>query len=69
MVIEYITLMKSPPDVTEGIAKALRWLLGDPAPPDLVFGLVGHRFFKNIKVSLGFSSIEAQERYIERVRS
>ncbi|KAF9814929.1 hypothetical protein IEO21_04873 [Rhodonia placenta] len=73
MVMEHITLTDTSPDPTK-IAEALRWLSEVPAPPDHVFGPLGggvirHSFFKDYEAPLVFSSIEALERYIEKVRS
>ncbi|KAK0194720.1 hypothetical protein F5146DRAFT_448792 [Armillaria mellea] len=73
MVMEAITLMDPPPDFPQRTAEALRWLSGVPAPADHVFGplgggLIRHSFFKDYKAPLVFSSIEALERYIEKVR-
>ncbi|KZP06658.1 hypothetical protein FIBSPDRAFT_1053428 [Athelia psychrophila] len=74
MVMEYITLTNPPPDLPERTAEAVRWLSGVPAPPGHVFGplgggLIRHRFFKNHKAPLAFSSIEALERYIAKART
>jgi hypothetical protein len=73
MVMEHITLTSPPPDLPERTAAAIRWLTGVPAPPGHVFGplgggLIRHRFFKDRKAPLAFSSIGALERYIEKVR-
>ncbi|CAA7268184.1 unnamed protein product [Cyclocybe aegerita] len=74
LVMEYIKLADSPPDLHERTAEALKWLLGVPAPPNHVIGPLGggrirHRFFKDYKAPLLFSSIEALERYIEKGRT
>ncbi|EED80142.1 predicted protein [Postia placenta Mad-698-R] len=73
MVMEHITLTDTSPDPTK-IAEALRWLSEVPAPPDHVFGPLGggvirHSFFKDYEAPLVFSSIEALERYIEKLIS
>lgn len=73
MVMEYIPLANSPPDLAERTIEALRWLSSVPAPPGHVFGplgggLIRHRFFLDSTAPLAFSSIEALERYIARVR-
>lgn len=74
IVMEYITLADPPPDIPERTADALKWLSEVPAPPGHVFGPLGggvirHRFFKDWKAPMVFSSIEALERYIEKVSS
>ena len=73
LVMEYIKLIDSPPALHERTAAALKWLSGVPAPPKHVMGPLGggyirHRFFKDYEAPLLFSSIEALERYIEKVR-
>ncbi|KAJ3511202.1 hypothetical protein NLJ89_g4239 [Agrocybe chaxingu] len=74
LVMEYIKLTDSPPDLHERTAEALRWLSGVPAPPNHVIGPLGggcirHSFFKDNEAPLLFSSIEALERYMEKGRS
>jgi hypothetical protein len=73
MVTEFITLMPTPPDFISHTRAALTWLASVPAPPGLVLGPVGgglirHHFFKDHEAPLIFSSVQALERYIERVR-
>ena len=73
MVMEYIHLAESPPDL-EKRADALIWLSKVPPPPNHLLGPLGggrirHQFFKDYKAPLHFSSVEALERFIERVRS
>ena len=73
LVMEYIKLEASPSDLSERIVGALRWLSGVPAPPGHVIGPLGsgyirHGFFKDNEAPLRFSSVEALERYIEKVR-
>lgn len=73
MVMEYVALTNPPPDLPERTAEALIWLSAVPAPPGHVFGpleggLIRHKFFKDYKAPLVFSSIGALERYIEKVR-
>jgi len=72
IVIEYIHLADSPPDIHKR-ADALKWLSEVPPPPGHVIGPLGggrirHQFFKNYRAHLHFSSVEALERYIEKVR-
>ena len=71
-VMEYITLTDSPPDLYERAGEALKWLSSVPAPPNHVIGPLGggcirHRFFKDDEAPLLFSSVEALERYMEKV--
>lgn len=73
MVMEYITLVNPGDDISERTSEALKWLSEVPAPPGHVFGPLGggvirHRFFKDYEAPLAFSSVEALERYIEKVR-
>ena len=74
LVMEYIqasaTLAK---DVPEKVANALQWLRGLPAPPDTTIGSVAGRdapfmLFKGFGAPIAFSSIEAIERYMNKVR-
>ena len=72
MVVEFIKLVNSPPDINQRRAVALSWLSEVPLPPNHVIGpLAGgricHQFFKDYKAPLDFSSVEALERYIEKV--
>jgi hypothetical protein len=73
LVMEHLKLRgSSPPDLPERIAEALKWLSGVPAPSNHVIGPLGggrirHRFFKDDEAPLLFSSIEALERYMEKV--
>ena len=72
MVVEFIKLVNSPPDINQRRAVALRWLSEVPLPPNHVIGpLAGgricHQFFKDYIAPLDFSSVEALERYIEKV--
>lgn len=74
LVMEYIKLADDPPDISERTTEALRWLSEVPAPPDHVVGPLGggiirHSFFKDYRAPLLFSSIDALERYIEKVCS
>ncbi|KIO26467.1 hypothetical protein M407DRAFT_24191 [Tulasnella calospora MUT 4182] len=72
-VMEYINLT-SPP-VPEKVAEALEWLRKVPVPRDHVGigplgkGLARHKLFKNYKAPLRFSSINALEIYLNKVRS
>jgi hypothetical protein len=59
--------------LAERTARALDWLSKVSAPPGDVMGPIGgglirHRFFKNNKAPLAFSSIDALERYMNEVR-
>ena len=70
--MEYIKLTDSPPDLHER-AEALKWLSRVPTPPNHVIGPLGdgrirHKFFKDYEAPLLFQSIEALERYMEKVR-
>ena len=72
-VMEYIKLLDpSPSDLPERTAEALKWLSGVPAPSKHVMGPLGpscirHRFFKDNKAPLLFSSIKALELYMDKV--
>ena len=60
-------------NVAERAAQVLDWLSKVSAPSEDVMGPVGgglirHRFFKNNKAPLAFSSIDALERYMNEVR-
>jgi hypothetical protein len=74
LVMEYIEPKTIPAqDAPEKIAKALQWLYDLPAPLDVTIGSVGSRYaryslFKEFTVSLPFSSMEALEKYMNRVR-
>ena len=74
LVVEYInpgsTLAR---DVPEKVAEGLQWLRGLPAPSDATIGPMGgglarHKVFKDYTAPLPFSSIEALERYMNKVR-
>lgn len=73
LVMEYITLTDSPAHLAERKAEVSRWLSNVPIPPGHVIGplgngLIRHRFFKDHKAPIRFSSVEALERYIAKVR-
>ncbi|KAF8347169.1 hypothetical protein F5887DRAFT_49076 [Amanita rubescens] len=82
LVMEYIELTHSPliTNLAERAAWALDWLSRVPAPPEDVMGpskdavgpigggLIRHRFFKDHKAPLAFSSIDALERYMNEGR-
>ena len=82
LVMEYIELTHSPviTNLAERAAWALDWLSRVPAPPKDIMGpskdamgpigggLIRHRFFKDHKAPLAFSSIDALERYMNEVR-
>jgi len=72
IVAEHVKLTGSPLD-PESTAAALKWLSEVPLPPKHIFGpleggRIRHKFFKNYKAPLRFSTVEALERYIEKVR-
>ncbi|KAK7052936.1 hypothetical protein VNI00_004256 [Paramarasmius palmivorus] len=71
LVMEYIALTADPPDLDGRAAEALKWLSGVPPPPGHVIGPLGggrirHRFFKDDRAPLLFSSTEALERYMQK---
>jgi len=74
LVMEYIEAKPTlPRDTPEKVAEALQWLRDLPAPSDVTIGPVGgglarHKLFKNYTAPLRFSSIEALERYMNKVR-
>jgi hypothetical protein len=60
-------------DLSRRAAQALQWLHGLPAPAQAAIGSLGggrahHGLFKNRTAPLDFSSIEALERYMNKVR-
>jgi hypothetical protein len=70
LVMEFITRTAAPIDRT---AQALVWLSSIPPPPNHVIGPVGggrirHKFFKDYMAPLLFSSVEALQRYMRKVR-
>ena len=82
LVLEHIELTHPSliTNLAERTARALDWLSGVSAPPEDVIGhskdVIGpigggpirHGFFKNNKAPLVFSSIDALERYMNKVR-
>jgi hypothetical protein len=72
--LEFITFMPTPPDFIAQMTAAVVWLASVPAPPNHVIGpllgggLIRHGFFKESRAPLRFSSVEALERYITKVR-
>ena len=71
LVMEFITLTAAPIDRT---AQALVWLSRVPPPPNHVIGPLGggrirHKFFKEDTAPLVFSSVEALQRYMYKVRT
>jgi hypothetical protein len=82
LVMEYIELTHPSliTNLAERAAGALHWLSEVLAPPEDVIGpskdvigpigggLIRHRFFKNNKAPLAFSSVDALERYMNEVR-
>lgn len=73
LVMELITLTAAP-DLIDRTAKALVWLSSVPPPnPNHMIGPLGggpihHKFFKEYEAPLLFSSVEALQRYIHKVR-
>jgi len=73
LIMEYIEAQSTlPRDAPEKVAEALQWLRDLPAPSDVTIGPVGggparHALFKNYTAPLCFSSIEALERYMNKV--
>ena len=74
LVMEFITLTADAhPDLINRIKRALVWLSSVPPPPNHVIGPLGgghirHHFFKDGEAPLLFSSVEALQRYMNRVR-
>lgn len=74
LVMEYIKFRSpSPSDLPERAAVALKWLSEVPAPSGHVLGPLGggyirHKFFKDGMAPLVFTSTEALERYVNKVR-
>ncbi|KAI6096803.1 hypothetical protein EDD16DRAFT_637009 [Pisolithus croceorrhizus] len=71
LVMEFIRLTPSPPDLVERTAQAVKWLSGVPPPPGHVVGPLGgghirHKFFKDFMAPLPFRSVAALERYIQK---
>ncbi|KAH8917037.1 hypothetical protein BT69DRAFT_1302168 [Atractiella rhizophila] len=74
MVVEYINLDASPPDIHQRRAAVLQWLSEVPLPPNHSFGQLNgghfqHEFFKDGVTPLVFTSVDALERYIEKART
>jgi len=70
LVMEFVTLTAAHIDQT---AQALVWLSSVPPPPNHDIGPLGggrirHKFFKDYKAPLIFSSVEALQRYMRKVR-
>lgn len=70
LVMEFITLTAATIDRT---TQALVWLSSVPPPPNHVIGPLGggrirHKFFKDYKAPLVFSSVEALQRYMRKAR-
>jgi hypothetical protein len=73
LVMEFITLTAAPLDLIDRTAQALVWLSSVPPPPNHVIGPLGggpirHKFFQDRTAPLLFSSVEAIQRYIRKVR-
>jgi len=70
LVMEFIKLLPTPPDIMAKVTPALKWLAAVPAPPNVLGSLGGgrirHKFFKEAKAPLRFSSAEALERYMNQ---
>jgi hypothetical protein len=74
LVMEFITLTAAPLDLIDRTAQALVWLSSVPPPPNHVIGPLGdgcirHKFFKDYTAPLLFSSVEALQRYMCKVRA
>ena len=74
LVMERLELVPtSDQDLSQRAAQALRWLHNLPVPAEAAIGSLGggramHVLFKNYTAPLHFSSIEALERYMNKVR-
>lgn len=73
LVMEFITLTAPPPDLIDRTTQALVWLSNVPPPPNHAIGPLGggrirHRFFDDYEAPLLFSSVDALQRYMDRVR-
>lgn len=75
LVMEYIEHTCIPgPDLDQRVAGALQWLRSLPAPDGATIGPIGggparHMLFKDYEAPLAFSSIDALERYMNKVRT
>ena len=73
VVMEYIDLFQvSAETLAPKAAQAIRWMRSVPAPQDVVLGPMGngrarHVVFKDRKAPLDFASIDALERYFNKV--
>ncbi|KAG8891166.1 hypothetical protein FRC01_014866, partial [Tulasnella sp. 417] len=74
VVMEYIELIPTPDlELAQKAALAVQWLRDVPAPSDRVYigplgnGRARHVLFKNYEAPLAFSSIQALERYLNKV--
>jgi len=75
VIMDYINLTPPPvPDLPKKAALAIQWLRDLPAPPGQVLigplggGRARHVLFKDFEAPLSFSSVEAIERYLNKVR-
>ena len=73
LVMEYIMLQESPPDLTTRIQKAMKWLSDVPPPPNYALGPVRrgrirHQFFKDFKAPFVFPDIVTLDQYAKTVR-
>ncbi|KAG8758370.1 hypothetical protein FRC11_003771, partial [Ceratobasidium sp. 423] len=70
LVMEYITLMPTPPDMIARTTAALVWLARVPADNHVIGplgdGHIRHRFFKDYRAPLRFSSVKALEKYMDK---
>ena len=74
LVMEFIALTPPPLDLIDRTTQALVWLSNVPPPPNHVIGPLGggpirHKFFDDYEAPLLFSSVEALQRYMNRVRA
>ena len=72
LVMERITLQKSPPDLAK-IEEAMKWLSEVPIPPNPTLGPVGggrirHKFFKEFIAPFNFLDVGILDEYMKRVR-
>ena len=73
LVMEFIALTAPPLDLIDRTTQALVWLSNVPPPPNHVIGPLGggpirHKFFDDYEAPLLFSSVEALQRYMDKVR-
>jgi len=73
LVMEFIALTAPPLDLIDRTTQALVWLSNVPPPPNHVIGPLGggrirHKLFDDYEAPLLFSSAEALQRYMDKVR-